>query len=138
MNNKPHKHCKEMAQYAQDAAETDKPWERWEYYSNRGRGWVSLDISPVWCELVEYRRKPRTININGFDVPEPVREPLKHGQEYYIPIIADFFSNPNPYAQFIWTGTPIDNSWLARGLIHLPKEAAAIHTKALLSFTSNE
>lgn len=135
---KPHKHCKEMAQYAQDAAETDRPWERWEYYRESSCQWVSLRRHPSWYLASQYRRKPRTININGFEVPEPAREPLKHGQAYYIPIIANMFDKPDPYMQFIWTGTPIDYSWLARGLIHLPKEAAAIHTKALLSFTSNE
>jgi hypothetical protein len=28
---------------------------------------------PHWISNVDYRRKPRTININGIEVPEPVR-----------------------------------------------------------------
>jgi hypothetical protein len=34
-NNMPHKHAKLMALYAEDAAETDKPWERWEYNNQK-------------------------------------------------------------------------------------------------------
>lgn len=130
-----HKHAELMAQYAQDAAETDKPWERWERYHDFAGKWVSLTGNPSWYNDAQYRRKPKVILINGFDVPEPVREPLNQGQAYYIPIIANSFNSPNPYAQFMWTGTSIDNHWLSRGLIHLTKEAATLHAEALLSFT---
>jgi hypothetical protein len=130
-----HKHAELMAQYAQDALETDRPWERWEYCDEFDSSWEPLTTNPKWFTDFQYRRKPKVIIINGFEVPEPVREPLKHGQEYYIPIIADLFGESKPYAQFIWTGTRIENSLLSRGLIHLPKEAAAIHARAILSFT---
>jgi len=49
-----------MMQYAQDAMETDKPWERWEY---RGKWeiWKPLNdgFFPTWHTGYEYRRKPK-------------------------------------------------------------------------------
>ena len=67
-----HKHAALMAQYAQDAAETDRPWERWQVYIMGG--WRNWDIPFTFYPESEYRRKPRTININGYEVPEPVRK----------------------------------------------------------------
>jgi hypothetical protein len=120
-----------MAQYAQDAMETDRPWERWEYYNESSRQWCSLRRHPSWYLASQYRRKPRTININGFDVPEPAREPLERGQQYYAPNITGC---AQIWMGCTWEGNHVDKCWLARGLIHLTKEAASIHSKALLSF----
>lgn len=57
MNNK-HIHAEAMKQYAEDAMETDKPWERWEWldlYPNNG--WCLCTDSPKWVNEVQYRRK---------------------------------------------------------------------------------
>lgn len=51
-----HKHAAAMLQYAQDATETDKPWERWE--SNSRGVWNDCLHSPAWREGYQYRRKP--------------------------------------------------------------------------------
>ena len=61
--NQPHPHAASMLLYAQDAAETDKPWERWEFKSDMG--FHMCLKHPEWNEHFEYRRKPRTITING-------------------------------------------------------------------------
>ena len=57
--NKPHIHAASMAEYAKDAAETDKPWERWETLF--GHKWYSLLRSPDWDINQQYRRKQGTI-----------------------------------------------------------------------------
>ena len=73
-----------------------------------------------------------TININGYDVPEPVKEPLEDGQLYHT---ASFLSNDGaPYVE-TWCNDTIDNQYLNDGLIHLTQENAEIHIKALKSFT---
>lgn len=53
-----HIHAELMAQYAQDARETDKPWERLEV---RGIsvGWYQLCGHPSWDPDTFYRRKPQ-------------------------------------------------------------------------------
>jgi hypothetical protein len=49
-----------MAEYAKDAAETEKPWERWEYrYPRQHDEWIPVASgTPLWDINAEYRRKP--------------------------------------------------------------------------------
>ena len=126
-----HIHAELMLQYAQDAMETDKPWERWECCRSDGV-WDELSKHPMWTERMGYRRKPRTININGFEVPEPVREPLEDGDIYYLISFAD------DIYEMEWRGHESGKRWLNLGIIHLTREAAELHAKALLSFTEKK
>lgn len=130
-----HIHAELMLQYAQDAMETDKPWERWECCRSDGV-WDELSKHPMWTERMGYRRKPRTININGFEVPEPVREPLEEGTTYFVPNLHGVL--PDPHYESIWDNCGIDVRRLVHGLIHLTREAAELHAKALLSFTEKK
>ena len=77
-----HIHAAAMAEYAKDAAETDKPWERWEF-SYKNQEYESLNNHPIWMTDNKYRRKPKVILINGHEVPEPCRTPLKDGEVYW-------------------------------------------------------
>jgi hypothetical protein len=52
-----HKHAALMAQYAQDAAETDTPWERWEWKRCDNK-WCQMSVNPGWATDYDYRRKP--------------------------------------------------------------------------------
>ena len=74
---------------------------------------------------------PKTIRIGEYDVPEPVHEPLEKGTEYWIA----HFSLEELANRFKWYSDKFDNRVLENGLIHLTKEAAVIHAKALLSLT---
>ena len=77
-----HIHAAAKAEYAKDATETDKPWERWEF-SCSGQYYVSLETHPQWTENFKYRRKQKVILINGHEVPEPHRTPLNVGDTYW-------------------------------------------------------
>ena len=124
-----HIHAAAMDEYAKDAAETDKPWERWEFCHMRGE-YQPLHGHPNWVEDNEYRRKPKTILINGHEVPEPCRTPLKDGEVYWtISIVGGSTSS-------LWQGDVIDFGRLENGFIHLTKEAAEKHFNALKSFTA--
>ena len=73
----------------------------------------------------------KTIRIGEYDVPEPVREPLEDDKEYW---------GVDPMAEelawkYKWNNALFCNLMFRRGLIHLTKEAAVIHAKALLSLT---
>jgi len=54
-----HIHAALMLQYAQDAAETDKPWERWESLPSTSTSldWIGCVANPFWHFGVQYRRK---------------------------------------------------------------------------------
>lgn len=83
------------------------------------------DIIGMWSD------PPKTIRIGEYDVPEPVREPLEKDTEYWIP----HFSLAVLANRFKWYSDEFDNRMLKNGIIHLTKEAAVIHAKALLSLT---
>lgn len=77
-----HKHAELLLQYAQDAQETETPWDRWEWRISPSNKWENSQGSPAFYSGYEYRRKPETININGFAVPKPM---------YYAPEIGEKF-----------------------------------------------
>lgn len=120
-------HADLIAQYAQDANECEQPWLRWQFLVG-GVVWSDANAPFAFHPGGEYRRKPRrTININGYEVPEPVREPL--GECW----LADF--NYGKAYKCLWDGKSPQPQWLAAGLLHSTKEAAQIHIDAMLSFT---
>lgn len=77
---------------------------------------------------VKYRVKPRTIKVNGFNVPEPMRDGLAIGDTYWIV----YPSNKDMYDSFKWAGDETDVMRLSRGICHTTKEAAIAHVKAML------
>jgi hypothetical protein len=79
-----------------------------------------------------FQIKPKTININGFEVPCPIRK-LNDKQVYYWINVALGIVNTTYFASY-----DEDNARLVNGVVHLTKEAAELHLKALLSFTKLE
>lgn len=53
-----HPHAELMALYAKDATETDKPWERWEWFDPFLDKWTVCINFLSWSDRVKYRRKP--------------------------------------------------------------------------------
>ncbi|RAX25363.1 hypothetical protein DQ401_16905 [Morganella morganii] len=123
-----HPHADLMAKAA-EIAKTDQYWQRhFEEKFHSTDKWNPM--SDVFFQTHrEYRLKPSFIDINGHQVPEPVREPLEDDQEYWIADIRYAVS------VFNWENNDADNRWLERGIIHLTKEAAEAHSVAMLSFT---
>ena len=126
-----HIHAELMLQYAQDAMETDKPWERWEVRHFTDGEWKTMTFPVGWEPEFSYRRKRKLIDINGYEVPEPVRDKLTPGTIYYILDLG----YDRLFIECEWLDYAIDNKRLNKGLIHLTKEAAINHAEALLSFT---
>lgn len=133
-----HIHAARMAEYAQDALETDEPWLRWEVEHKvcPNSGWFPLNGNPTWERHLNYRRKPRTIYINGHEVPEPMREAPASGVRFWVPTMHAVGSGTLS-RDYTWSGDgdSYDTAWLARGLCHSTREAAEAHARALLSFT---
>lgn len=131
-NQKGHPHAESMLLYAQDAMETNKPWERWEC-KDSVEGWSSLTDHPMWGLYLIYRRKPQTILVNGIEVPEPVRTSLEKYEQYWVAApSAESFA-----LQVRWLGDNADFRLLHSGLIHMTKEAAVLHSKAMLKPSRN-
>lgn len=131
---KAHPHAGLMMKYAEIAQTTDKPWEHFEVRQNDSCVWKAIHLPLRFYSHMEYRLKPeppKTIRIGKYDVPEPVREPLECGQVYFIPDLVEL----RFVQEFSWQGHVSDKLFLRCGLIHLTKEAAVIHAKALISLT---
>ena len=95
-------------------------------YDEEGTRYCNLPLQD-W-ELI-----PETININGIEVPMPERKELICNTLYYIP-------NPDHldlYAFCFWCNNMSDKLRLERGLIHLTKENAIAHAKAIISLTGS-
>ena len=130
-----HVHADLMALYAQDAMETDKPWERWEYRVDLHSKWIALTGNTVWYEDIQYRRKPKMISVTLMSgevvrFPEPHKFIPQYGQNYYLVDSNGEIEN-NKY-----DGTQTEVLFIRFGLVHLTKEAAEQHSYALFKINN--
>ena len=82
-----------------------------------------------------FRIKPKTININGIEVPEPMREMPPEGTSVYWPGFGPDSGDTHTESADVGYYPDILPDLLRKGLLHLTEEAAAIHANALLSLT---
>ncbi|WP_340619302.1 hypothetical protein [Xenorhabdus siamensis] len=128
-----HIHADLISEYARLAQITDKPWEHFEVrYLDR---WIPMYSKETFLSSKKYRLKPSTIEIGKYDVPEPVREPLEECDEYYCPDI-NTFGTPDADSHCWGESIGNDMARLSSGLIHLDRESAELHAKALISLTA--
>lgn len=133
-----HKHAALMLQYAQDAMETDKPWERWEYsdtstLNQHGEkirdDWYDCGENPGWHPNVQYRRKPEIIKVGRHEFPKPITERPKEGTMYWT--IESGGKNGFYAERYKWRQNGEDESVIQQGLAHLTEEAAQAHADVL-------
>ena len=125
----PCKHADKMMIYAKQAAEMDEPWKLWQVFT-LGR-WFKLEQHPEWDDENEYRQIPKTININGHEVPEPMREKPEMYSTYYF-IRLDVKGG---YLRDVWANEVTDNRRLEAGICQATESGIIAHAKALFSFT---
>jgi hypothetical protein len=82
--------------------------------------------------LFDWKIKPRTININGYEVPEPMRVKPSLGDKFYT-----VYLSAGTVECFTFDDSMTCNRWLNQGLAHKTREAAELHLEALLSFTKH-
>ena len=126
-----HKHAALMLQYAQDATETDKPWERWEYKIDGCNGeWLSvLNTHPDWNVNFEYRRKPQVIRVGRHEFPKPITEAPEEGTVYWT--IESGGRNGFYAERYKWRQNGEDESVIQQGLVHLSEADAQAHADVL-------
>ena len=117
--------------YAEKAQVSEKPWEFFEVYDE---GWQPIYITPSFHKNYEYRLKPTTtIKIGEYDVPEPLRVEPDNGAFVFM-VSADSVSGYGIiYYNRILNST---KQIFEGGLLHATKEAAILHSKALVSLTA--
>lgn len=99
-------------------------------------GWVKKSSTEVLQAIVN-RKAPnyfriasneKTMNVSVPEFPEPERNALEVGTEYYVP---NLFTGGLEDC-FIWSADEYDKRSLERGLVHLTKSAAILHAKTCL------
>ena len=129
-----HKHAALMLQYAKDAMETDRPWERWEVRIaanvQPNAVFERLSSHPKWDTNNEYRRKPETIKVGKWEFPKPIEQPLGCTDVYYY---VDFNMETAEFIPFrdTWTNNAYDDDRLTGNLCHLSYNAALAHADVL-------
>ena len=126
------KWCKEILPIVQAAADG----EQCQYNSRKdGSGeWFDMTKCGMFMHEMKYRIKPRTIKVNGFDVPEPMREAPKKGTEYFVAHLGA----SHMHGRATWNDDGIDLCYLQRGICHATKEAAIAHANAMLGIDQNK
>lgn len=106
-----------------------------QFQIDKGDGWFDIHPEIALIKLANgfpsLRIKPKTININGIEVPAPVTEPLEIGQEYWT-------WSHDKVLQMRWNGDRADHRWLKRRAIHLTEEAAQAHLEAIVKASGGE
>lgn len=122
-----HKHAELMLQYAQDAAETERPWERWEFKTD-GDTWVELSKNPSWFEDRKYRRKPQVIRVGRHEFPKPIHERPRKGDVYWY---VDMRQGEHYVCSTYWHHYDEDYGRLNKYVCHLTEAAAQAHADVL-------
>lgn len=105
--------------------------------------WVGIP-SMEKKEIVENKRvfaldyKVKTIKIGEFDVPEPLREAPPKGTRIYVVNLRSKHLQSSYLFGTVASSYTNELQDIARRQAHLTKEAAMLHAKALLSFTTTE
>ena len=76
----------------------------------------------------EFRLKPRTITVNGREIVAGESEAPIEGMKYWFPT----FSGQELVDWYQWDGDGADKTLLKNGCVHLTKENAIAHAKAML------
>jgi hypothetical protein len=123
-----------MAQYAEDAKETDRPWERWQSRGKEAHDrmpWRTMYGHPKWQDSRDYRRKPFQVQVAGEvfdDVVLDNRVDLE--REFYM--INREVSNSSPvYSVSARKARFIADSTFREGRVHTTYEGALRHLEAL-------
>ena len=129
-----HKHAALMLQYAQDALETETPWERWQIRPEGGtEGWHDCSGRLCFSERCEYRRKPKTLTYT-VTIPEPLREAPGIDTKYFFPDLGYF----ERFCEVTWDENSHDHYRLRSGLCFATEEDAIAAAKAMMPIKGEE
>lgn len=122
-----------MLLYEQAAAETDKPWERWEFFVAADEygddRWVTCGKPLAWIPTIQYRQKVNNVELShNLDFPNPIQIVPKHGTSYWY---LDWYDNRFTVQSTVWISHETDFKRLRAGVCHLNREDAEHHVAVL-------
>jgi hypothetical protein len=129
------KHYDKYIQAANEIKETGE--SKWEYknpFSDSPGTWFEVIFDsgghqPSFYAHCEYRKPLKKRYLKRTQLPEPVREALGKGTDYFCPSLSAFAK----YVCCSWDDDITDHERLKREIIYLKREDAIAHTDALLA-----
>lgn len=121
-------HLDQRIEYLEDCKVSAEPWLGWEHQLKLEFRWFQCYGEPLWVPSSKYRRKPRTMNINGHEFPEPLRVAPAVSTAYWV------YANSTlkPTAKLFWHGDKYDLEYLSLGMCQATKEGALAQAKAIV------
>ena len=108
------------------AAQMDVPWK--DFIAYHGQCHLAQITEHDFGGACEYRLAPRTIFVNGVEVPAPEKVAPDNGVNFYTPEpCGEFF-----FGRLVWCGGRLGDRLLAAGLVYLNREDAIARAKAML------
>lgn len=92
---------------------------------------TDFDLVGMWESPTPMR------HINGHKFQAPCTEPLKNGALYFVPTLHSYVDDVTA-SPICWCGDDQDHKFLTNGFIHLTREAAEQHNRALLAVAKGE
>lgn len=108
------------------AAQMDVPWKDFVQY--HGQCYLAQAFESDFGGACEYRLAPRTILVNGVEVPAPESVAPASMTQVFAPSTFSI----GLYSSWCWHNDRVDDVYLERGLIYLNKEDAIARAKAML------
>lgn len=93
-----------------------------------------IHIGVLTSGLFMFRLAQEMITVGGVSFPKPESVEPEAGTMYYIA----YLDNLSPYLNYVWRDTIIDRRRLKTGVVHLSKENAIAHAKALIKLSGGE
>lgn len=92
--------------------------------------WKSVKLGELLNSVWQYRLVQEMVTVGDVSFPKPVSEPLEVATEYWVahPVYSVYTAS----CACRWSDDFYDNLYLKRGLIHLSKENAVAHAKAII------
>lgn len=109
-----------------DEVATDNEWEYF-YMGSTPVSWL-LDGDH------QFRLAQEMIKIGDVSFPKPYQGEIQIGQHYYIPKLI----KESGYEPLIWEDIVFDKMCMANNMLHLTKENAIAHAKALIKLSGGQ
>lgn len=107
--------------------DTDDMWQEFDPLSN------GVCIGSIFEKKFKFRLAQEMITIGDVSFPKPESEPLEYDTEYWATDPTN--QHYTTHAPNHWHDDRIDRRYLRRGLVHLTRENAIAHAKALIKLS---
>ena len=104
--------------------------DKWAMFNPLENG---VSIASVLNEYFMFRPYQEIITVGEISFPKPVSEAPEVGTEYWLTM--SYYDHYTTTQSFVWNNDHKDNMFLQRCLIHLSKENAIEHSKALIKLS---